>query len=421
MKKLFDNALLCLWRALLFSPVVLLAGELLPGASQLSAGLFYLGGQALALGVSFVPSRARVAALLAGGAAYAAAGALALGAPGNPMALVIVALGVVAYALTVRAEGTGVRYDTRLMIAGALIHAVAPLVIQFSGMSIDYTAMMWAGIAFLLMCPYALNDSSVREGMSLRGRGGKPIRRISRANRVMVTCLIAVALIIACAGAIRDAFQRAGAFVMHWVGRFIMWLMSLAAGSEGAGGGEGGGNMDLGLGGEAVEPSWFAKFMEQVMKYFVVLVLIVLVIFVLWKLGKLMARLARRISAWARRFAQGVKEDYLEEHEQLMDWGEVRGEMLNSVKDTLRRLTTREKKWGDMDARERVRYVMRQLYRRRGAGISGIEYLSAQEALGEMAVDEPARRELGQLYDEARYSDHEITEAQAEAARRAVK
>ena len=289
------------------------------------------------------------------------------------------------------------------------------------GRPIDYTAMMWAGIAFLLMCPYALNDSSVREGMSLRGRGGKPIRRISRANRVMVTCLIAVALIIACAGAIRDAFQRAGAFVMHWVGRFIMWLMSLAAGSEGAGGGEGGGNMDLGLGGEAVEPSWFAKFMEQVMKYFVVLVLIVLVIFVLWKLGKLMARLARRISAWARRFAQGVKEDYLEEHEQLMDWGEVRGEMLNSVKDTLRRLTTREKKWGDMDARERVRYVMRQLYRRRGAGISGIEYLSAQEALGEMAVDEPARRELGQLYDEARYSDHEITEAQAEAARRVVK
>ena len=38
-----------------------------------------------------------------------------------------------------------------------------------------------------------------------------------------------------------------------------------------------------------------------------------------------------------------------------------------------------------------------------------------------MAVDEPARRELGQLYDEARYSDHEITEVQAEAARRAVK
>ena len=64
---------------------------------------------------------------------------------------------------------------------------------------------------------------------------------------------------------------------------------------------------------------------------------------------------------------------------------------------------------------------MRQLYRRRGAGISGIEYLSAQEALGEMAVDEPARRELGQLYDEASYSDHEITEVQAEAARRAVK
>lgn len=49
MKKLFDNALLCLWRALMYAPVILTLGALLPGGGQLKCGLFYLCGQALAL------------------------------------------------------------------------------------------------------------------------------------------------------------------------------------------------------------------------------------------------------------------------------------------------------------------------------------------------------------------------------------
>ena len=64
---------------------------------------------------------------------------------------------------------------------------------------------------------------------------------------------------------------------------------------------------------------------------------------------------------------------------------------------------------------------MRQLYRKRGAGVSGLECLSARQALGEMGLDEQAQRELGELYDRARYSDHDISDAQAESARRAAK
>lgn len=417
MKKLCDNALLCLWRALLFSPVVLLMGGLLPGLDQTSAGLFYAAGQVLALGVSFVPSKVRVPVMIVAGLAYAAAGAWVLGALAAPAAWAVVAFSLVIYAFTSRAQGAGQGYDPRLMIAGALMHVIAPLVIRFSGIDMAQSALMWTGLGYFIMCPFAMNNASVREGMSLRGRGGRPIQRISRANRVMVGVMLAIALIIANAGAIRDAAQRAGEFIMYWVGQLIMWIMNLFAGDETVGGGEGGAPSDMGLGVEATEPSWFALLMEQVMKYFVVVLLAAVTVFVLWKLAKLMRKLAVRISDWAKRFAQGVKEDYLEEREQLMDWGEVRGEMMDAVREALKRFTTREKKWSDMDARERVRYCVRQLYRRRGAGIGGLECLSARQALGEMGISEHDRQALGDIYDEARYSDHEITQAQVDAAR----
>ena len=75
----------------------------------------------------------------------------------------------------------------------------------------------------------------------------------------------------------------------------------------------------------------------------------------------------------------------------------------------------------DMDARERVRSAVKQLYKKRGIGISGIECLSAREAFAEMNLGEQERGRLGDMYDAARYSSHEITDAQAEEARRTVK
>lgn len=420
MKKLFNNALLCLFRALMFSPLPLLLGALLPGASQLSAGLFYGAGQLMGLGVSLMPVRGRVAALIAGALAYAGVGVWALGALEAPFVLVIIGICTAGYLLTARACARG-DYDPRLMIAGAILHAGAPVAITLSGAPVEYTALMWCGIAFLAMCPYVMNAQSVREGMSLRGRGGKPLKRISRANRALVTGVLAIALLIASAETIRAAAQRAGAFVMYWVGQFIMWIMNLFVSEGEVGGDSGGGSQDMGMGLEAGEPSWFALFMEQVMKYLVVVILAVGVVFVLYKLGRMSVQLWRRISEWARRFAQGVKEDYLEEREQIMDWGEVRGELVDSMREALKRLTYREKKWGELNSRERVRYAVRQLYRKRGAGVSGLEYMSARQALGELGLDEPARQELGELYDRARYSDHDITDAQAEAARRAAR
>lgn len=420
MKKLFKSALLCLFRALLFSPVPLLLGALLPGASQLSAGLFYGAGQLLGLGVSLVPVRGRIAALIVGALAYVLAGVWALNAIAAPIVLVIVGLCAVGYLFTARACARG-DYDPRLMIAGAILHAGAPVAITLSGAQVEYTAMMWCGILFLAMCPYVMNAQSVREGMSLRGRGGKPLKRISRANRVLVTGMLVIALLIASAETIRNAAQRAGSFVMYWVGQFIMWIMNLFISDSEIGSGTGGGSQDMGLGLESAEPSWFALFMEQVMKYLVVVILAVGAVFVLYKLGKMSVRLWRRVSEWARRFAQGVKEDYLEEREQIMDWGEVRGELVESMRDALKRLTYREKKWGELNARERVRFAVRQLYRKRGAGVSGLECLSVRQALGEMGLDAQAQRELGELYDRARYSDHDISDAQAESARRAAK
>ena len=198
MKKLFDNALLCLWRALMYAPVILTLGALLPGGGQLKCGLFYLCGQALALILSFIPARARVASMIVTCLAYAAAGFFCIGVMGAPFMALIIVLSIIAFALTLRAQGAAMRYDTREMIAGAIIQVLPPLIIKLSGMEarVDYTAMMWAGLAYFVMCPYIMNSMSVRDGMSLRGRGGKPIGRISSKYRAMVTGLSVIAVLV---------------------------------------------------------------------------------------------------------------------------------------------------------------------------------------------------------------------------------
>ena len=421
MKKLFNNALLCIWRALMYSAIPLLLGSLMPGGDQFTAGVYYFCGQALALVLGFAPARIRVACMVLCGAAYAAAGVYVLGVIAYPVQIILIVLSLVAYGLTLRAQGAVVRYDSREMIAGAIIHVVPPVIIQLSTMEVNYTPMMICGAIYLFMCPYIMNSMSVRDGMSLRGRGGKPIGRISNKNRIMVTGLMVIALLIACADKIQKAFQRAGEFVMYWIGQFILWLSSLMQSSEEISGDGAGESSDMAMGLEAGEPGWFAELMEQVIKYVAIAAIAVGLCFVLWKLGKLLKKLYKRIAEWAKQFAQGVREDYVEEQEQLMDWGEVRGEVISSFKDALKKLTTRDKKWADMDARERVRSVVKQLYRKRGVGITGIECLSVREAMQEMNIDDATRDKLGQVYDEARYSSRDITEAQAEAARRMVR
>lgn len=421
MKKLADIAMLCIYHALLFSPVALLMGALLPGANQAAAGIYYAAGQLLALIVGMIPPRGRVAAMLLVGAAYAGAGLWCLDAISAPFTALIILFSLVIYFVTVRMERSDYAYDSRLMILGFVLNAAAPLVIKLSRMEVDYTIMMWCGLAFMMLSPFIMNSKSVRAGMSLRGRGGRTIKRISGANRAMVAVLLAIVLAIANARTLKEAFQRAGSFLMYWLGQAIMCLMNLFAGHDSMGGTGGAGNGEMGLPAlESAEPSWFALLMEKIIRYIALLILLALLAFALYKLGKMLVQLSKKLMAWARRFASGVKEDYLDECEQLMDWGEVRGEMLDAVRNMFKNIKTHEKKWSELDARGRVRYVMRQLYRKKGGGISGIECMSARQALAEMEIDASRAQELGDIYDRARYSDHAITDADAEAARRSA-
>ena len=350
MKKLFDNALLCLWRALMYAPVILTLGALLPGGGQLECGLFYLCGQALALILSFIPARARVASMIVTCLAYAAAGFFCLGVMGAPFMALMIVLSIIAFALTLRAQGAAMRYDTREMIAGAIIQVLPPLIIKLSGMEarVDYTAMMWAGLAYFVMCPYVMNSMSVRDGMSLSaGAAASPSAAYRPRTARWLRGLIVIAVLVASADKIRQAFERVGEFIMYWVGQFIAWLSSLMQSTEDISGESVGESSDVGGGLPMAEPSWFAKLMEQIVKYVALIFVAAAICFALWKLFKLLKKVAARISEWAKRFAQGVREDYTEEREQLMDWGEVRGEMLDSLKESLKKFTTREKKWAD--------------------------------------------------------------------------
>ena len=414
MKKLRDNGLICLFRAFMFSALPLFGGAMLEDVGQLKAGLYYAAGQLLSLALSFVPASRRVLCTAGALAAYVAVGAWLLG--GDVFHWLLIAICAGLFLLTLYCYGTNTGYDTRFMLAGVVAHVIMPLGIQLSELEVDYTAMMWCGMIYLLMLPLVLNAASVREGMALRSRGAKPLARLTAKNRKLVIGLTALALFIACFDKLRDAAQTVGSWIWYVVLMIIEFLMSLYPG--GSTGGQGGGGMgEMGLGGDAAEPSWFAKLLEQIFMYLAFAALAVIVVLLLWKVAKLLKRLVLRVSGWLKRYAESVKYDYVEESEQLVDWGEVGSEVIQSLREGFKRLTTREKRWSELDARQRVRYSVRQLYRKNGVAVDGIQFMSARQALDEMGVDAERRERLGELYDRARYSDHDVTESDAEQAR----
>ena len=90
----------------------------------------------------------------------------------------------------------------------------------------------------------------------------------------------------------------------------------------------------------------------------------------------------------------------------------------DELKKRLEKLTRREKKWTEMDAREKVRYVVRRMYKRAGDGLSN---LTIREAASQLPRGSASEEEVASLYEQARYAETAPTQEQAERLRRDVK
>ena len=106
-------------------------------------------------------------------------------------------------------------------------------------------------------------------------------------------------------------------------------------------------------------------------------------------------------------------EDYKDEQESLLDWGDVKKDMSESFKKRWEALFKREKKWTLMDAREKARYLVRTLYKRGHIPADG---RTLREIMPELKAPDPDA--LAAAYETARYADRDPDEALLERLRR---
>ena len=109
-------------------------------------------------------------------------------------------------------------------------------------------------------------------------------------------------------------------------------------------------------------------------------------------------------------------EDYSDEQESLLDWGEMQRDVGAALKKRVNSLFARDKKWEAMDAREKARHIVRVLYRRAKLKPDG---RTLRETLPELRTDDP--QAVADAYELARYADREPDAAALEKLRRDVR
>ncbi|MBQ8954379.1 MAG: DUF4129 domain-containing protein [Clostridia bacterium] len=306
--------------------------------------------------------------------------------------------------------------DTHNIAIGAAVYGVAGIAAFFVKSDALNALLAAGGSVFLAISLWIMNDRAMRTGAASR-IGVKPPATMRQRNRVLLVLLMAFAALVACWSWLKEKT----AWLAERIGIIILKVMAWIADhlypmSETSGGG-GGGDMDMsGFGGEAAGPSPFWEAMTYVAYVVAAVVLVFLLFLAARRLGQLFKELYKRLSAYLGRFAQAVGEDYQDEQESLLDWGEMQRDMGAALKKRVTALFQRDKKWDDMTPRERARHIVRVLYRR--ARLKP-DSRTLREALPDLRTEDP--QAIAEAYELARYADREPDAASLERLRKDVR
>ena len=306
--------------------------------------------------------------------------------------------------------------DTRNAAAGAAIYAVAgiaALAIRSEALNVLLAA---CGSVFLAVTLWIMNDRGMRVGAASR-IDVKPPLAMRRRNRVLLAGLMVFAALVACWGWLKEKTAWLAEKIGIGILKVMAWIADhLYPGGDSSGGGPGGGMDMSAFGGEAAAPSPFWEAMTYVAYVIAAVALVFLLFWFFRRLGQLIRELAKRLSAYLSRFAQAVGEDYQDEQESLLDWGEVQRDMGAALKKRVSALFARDKKWDDMTPTERARHIVRVLYRRAKLKPDG---RTLRETLPELKTDDPEA--VAEAYELARYADRAPEAGSLERLRKDVR
>ncbi len=263
---------------------------------------------------------------------------------------------------------------------------------------------------FYVLC---LNRHSLTDGMHGAGRAPAAIRR---RNAVLSAVFFLFALAAACWHRLAVWVGAAWDFIRHILAVAVAFLMNLLP-SQSMGSGGAGGDMSGMLGGlEESAPSPLALFLEKVFQVVSLILLLILLALAARALYKGCKSLLKKLMAYLRRYAADAGEDYIDEAESTVNWDE----RTQTIRDQVLGVFRREKpeRWESMNGRERVRYLYRQFLGRRPEA----KNKTAREALAaEKGYSQSQARTFTEMYEQARYSERDISGDEADALRKTIK
>jgi len=303
---------------------------------------------------------------------------------------------------------------------GLVSYAVSGLALYYIDQPQLNAVVLALGAVFLLITGLFLNDRSLDTGSASRSSG--PPASIRGRNRRILFVLALLVGVVALFDNIRMWARVAIGMVMRAIGAVLGWFADLfGAGllETTVGPSAGGGPDPLEGLPPPGDPALFWVIMEKIAYVVATILAIGLLILAVRKFYGKIRELIRRIVAFFRRFSRFIEADYLDERESLLDWSEAQRALNNSLRKRWARLTHREKRWEQMDVRERVRYLVRALYRKNPA--AAVPSRTVHEAIRHVGLGAESAARLGAMYDVARYSEHFPDSDEVSAMKREVR
>ncbi|HPF86452.1 MAG TPA: hypothetical protein PK537_00190 [Candidatus Limiplasma sp.] len=292
---------------------------------------------------------------------------------------------------------------------GIVVHIIAQFVKNMDVFAGAASIVTWAFAVYLIACLFAFNRSVLMDNSPSTS---KPLLSF---NRGLLVGFSLLAVLLANIKAVGTAIRSAVLWIVQAIIRFILWFSALFGGGEEVMQSGETESQSMELLGETSEPSLFARIMEVVLAVIAVAAVALLLYFVGKHLYKLLKKLYHIILNQLQAYRQKISADYSDQSESLLDWSEMRKTARERIDRFRRRYLPTA--WEKLTPAQRVRRVYAILLRKPEAPDPA---LTAQEMLksGALKLSADDAAALAALYDQARYSDHPITDRQASEARK---
>ena len=275
-------------------------------------------------------------------------------------------------------------------------------------------------VVYLFLGTVTLNRQSIAMSMATHaGDTPRAPRQIARKNKRIVLSFATAVTVLSLVDALRNAIL----WVVARMGDVAMFLLHILGINPGAGGDE----LPAALTGEMGEVAGetASVVIEEISdpglsSYIIVYGFLGFVgIGALVLIFEAIRKMVKKLSKWMEKFATGINEGFYDEREQLMSAEEMRERLKNDMKARLKALFTREPSWESLSGRDRARRLMRDFYKKRTRKVQNLRVLTAREAL--KAAESAEQKRFGELYDRARYSEHEVDAAEADQLKKNLK